>query len=645
MNQRTRSLSFKISFAIVVVEVVVLVALGFYYVTKFSDEIDQSSLERLHLPGRLMNSQVLRYESVADKAIMGQLTGGNFELGLIVGADNIVYYSYRKNQVGKNFHNVAPEIGADPIWISVAGDKQRTFQTSDGDDDFIFCIAPIRAYSDAAPFFYLLVKVNSQNTQAQKREMFWLFFAGSLLCVLLTSLALITYSRKLILHPLRRLEESADRLAGGELDQPIDTTANDEVGGLARSFATMRDAIRNQIAQLETVNQELHAKEQRLSAFVNALPDVVLVCDEKGVYKEVYSPQLDILAAQPDEIRGKTAYDVLPPDLAEKSMQVIAKTIRTAEVQTFIYELDTPSGVRWFEARCSLIEKTPQNTGSVAWAARDITNRVMLEDTLRKAKEDAEAANARLVELDQMKSGFLSSVSHELRTPLTSFFGFTKLIKKSFIKLFQPLAEGDKKLETRAKRIVDNLTIIEIEGERLTRLINNVLDLNKIESGRVTWYEIEVSPGEAISQAVKAIRGQVEQNENVELIVRVADDLPMLLVDSDRLVQVLINLLNNALKFTTEGEITIEAMRPSPHVVQFSVNDTGPGLNQADQEKIFDTFQQATLMNSNLSGASQGAGLGLAICRQIISHYGGVIWCDCTEGQGCSFIFQLPVSS
>lgn len=264
-------------------------------------------------------------------------------------------------------------------------------------------------------------------------------------------------------------------------------------------------------------------------------------------------------------------------------------------------------------------------------------------DLAEKAAE-LEEANRRLMELDRLKSSFLSSVSHELRTPLTSILGFTKLIAKDFRKAFRPLAQGSLQLCAKAERVANNLDIIEQESHRLTRLINDVLDLSKIEEGRNVWRDAPTPVHALIEQAVSAVSGDLARKPELTLSVDPHPDLPSLNVDRDRVLQVLINILNNALKFTVSGRIEVGAAVTPEGGVRLSVADTGPGIPEKDRKKIFDKFFQVvhgdTLMNK-----PRGTGLGLSICKQILEHYRGSIWVEPREGPGSIFIVEFPASA
>ena len=255
---------------------------------------------------------------------------------------------------------------------------------------------------------------------------------------------------------------------------------------------------------------------------------------------------------------------------------------------------------------------------------------------------ELEKAVSHLKELDKMKSVFLSSVSHELRTPLTSILGFAKLIYKDFRKFFLPLAEDRSKLKKKGARIEDNVSIIIAEGERLTRLINDVLDLAKIESGRIEWKDVEFAASEFLEQAARAVEGQFASRPSVEFCKEISDDLPLIAADKDRLIQVVINLLNNAAKFTEEGRVILSACVVEDKL-RVTVEDTGVGISPEDLEKVFDKFHQVA-DNDTLKDKPKGTGLGLSISKQIIEHYGGRIWVESEPGQGSKFIFELPIA-
>ncbi len=265
------------------------------------------------------------------------------------------------------------------------------------------------------------------------------------------------------------------------------------------------------------------------------------------------------------------------------------------------------------------------------------------EEKLRESYAEVEAANCRLVELDRMKSDFLSSVSHELRTPLTSIRGFARLIDREFSRTFLPLQGDDDSLRKKSQRIRDNLEIILKESERLTRLINDVLDLAKIEAGRIEWHDVPIPPQTLARDAANAVAGLFESKPEVALHLELQEDLPLIIGDADRLLQVLVNLLNNAAKFTDAGAVTLSVRNNAEQQIQMEVCDTGIGFPSDDAEAIFDKFQQAK-HGDTLADRPAGTGLGLAISREIVSRHGGRIWARSEPGKGSVFTLTLPAA-
>ncbi|MGE5397573.1 MAG: sensor histidine kinase [Chitinophagales bacterium] len=259
-------------------------------------------------------------------------------------------------------------------------------------------------------------------------------------------------------------------------------------------------------------------------------------------------------------------------------------------------------------------------------------------------------------EVDRMKTDFISTVSHELRTPLTSIMGFAKIIMRHLEKQIQPLIpEDDVKGQQILTRTEENLNIIISEGERLTRLVNNLLDVAKIESGKLHWNMSEVHIGELISSSVTAVYSLLSE-KGLTLRTDIEPDLPPIIGDRDRLIQVITNLLSNAIKFTSEGEIVIDALvlnRDSENNrfgipvdlsddkwLLVAVTDNGVGISQDQIPLLFQRFQQ---VSDPLTSKPQGTGLGLAISREIIEHHQGRIWVSSQPGKGSCFAFVLPV--
>ena len=257
----------------------------------------------------------------------------------------------------------------------------------------------------------------------------------------------------------------------------------------------------------------------------------------------------------------------------------------------------------------------------------------------RRLFEEAQRARGVAEEADAAKSAFLSTVSHELRTPLTSVLGFAKIIKKRLDdRIFPLVPKDDKKIVQTIQQVEDNLKVVVSEGERLTKLIDDVLDLAKIEAGKLEWHMEPVSLGEVIDRATAATASLFEQ-KGLRLVTDVAPGLPTVTGDSDRLIQVVINLISNAVKFTDAGSVTCRAARRGGEIV-VSVVDTGMGIAPVDQPKVFERFKQ---VGDTLTDKPKGTGLGLPICREIVEHHGGRVWVESELGHGSTFSFSVPL--
>jgi signal transduction histidine kinase len=238
---------------------------------------------------------------------------------------------------------------------------------------------------------------------------------------------------------------------------------------------------------------------------------------------------------------------------------------------------------------------------------------------------EIEDKGRQLAEASQHKSQFLANMSHELRTPLNAILGYTELMADG--------AYGEP-----SEKMLGILKRLEANGKHLLGLINDVLDLSKIEAGQLVL-ELSDYSIQDIAQTVRSTLEPLAADKKLAFKVEVPTELPPGHGDGRRLTQVLINLVGNAIKFTDAGEVAIKAEtnNGSFHV---SVRDTGPGISAADQAKLFQEFQQA---DNAITKKKGGTGLGLAISKRIIEMHGGKIWVESQPGQGSTFGFSLPV--
>jgi signal transduction histidine kinase len=239
--------------------------------------------------------------------------------------------------------------------------------------------------------------------------------------------------------------------------------------------------------------------------------------------------------------------------------------------------------------------------------------------------DEIQEKSRQLEEASQHKSRFLANMSHELRTPLNAILGYTELIQDAVY------GEPPEKMVAVLERISRN-------GKHLLGLINDVLDLSKIEAGQLVLSLDAYSLRDVVHGVYSAIE-PLAVNKSLIFKVEMAPDLPPGRGDERRLTQVLLNLVGNAIKFTDQGAVTIKASAENGDYT-LAVRDTGPGISEADQAKLFQEFQQA---DNSITKAKGGTGLGLAISKRIIEMHGGKIWVESRPGQGSTFSLKLPI--
>ena len=320
--------------------------------------------------------------------------------------------------------------------------------------------------------------------------------------------------------------------------------------------------------------------------------------------------------------RGVAAADELDAD---------ARLVRFAEIQ-----LAGAIGASSARAMVSsVVQEEPLGVDEVMAiideASQAIAHSQQLEEkqaALEAATRELRGANERLKELDRLKDDFISTVTHELRTPLTSIRAFSEILHDN------PALD----VEERSRF----LAILVKESERLTRLINQVLDLAKLESGAAEWQNVTLDLREIVDDAVNTT-SQLFKEKNVKLDIKLPAAPAPVVADRDRLMQVMLNLLSNSMKFcdAERGQVVVTVSQQWESV-RVDVRDNGLGIAEEDQEYIFEKFRQ---LGDTLTEKPPGTGLGLAICRRIVVHFGGRLWVESERSRGATFSFSLPVTT
>lgn len=348
----------------------------------------------------------------------------------------------------------------------------------------------------------------------------------------------------------------------------------------------------------------------------NASPDALLGLLERFLGVARAKQQLGIYARS----RGADNWRSLPADadFVQFAEAELAGAIGSASARVMVASVAQEESLGLEEVLDILDEATQVRAYSHELEAK--------RSELEAATTELREANERLRELDRMKDDFISTVTHELRTPLTSIRALSEMLHE----------DPDIELSDRTRF----LGIIVGEAERLTRLINQILDMAKMESGRAEWLTAEVDLGEIVREAMASL-GQLFREKGVTLAGDIPAQGPVVLADRDRLTQVMINLLSNAVKFVPGGSGRVQVTLVSTaELVRVEVRDNGPGLTAEECSVIFEKFRQG---GNTMTDKPQGTGLGLPISRQIVEYFGGNLWVESEPGAGANFIFTVPL--
>ena len=364
-----------------------------------------------------------------------------------------------------------------------------------------------------------------------------------------------------------------------------------------------------------------------LNAIIDNLGEGLLVINFNGTVGRINPMLTQLLQVRSEQLLEQNYRHVLPTEVIALTDEAIALSPQVLQA-----ELPLP------EHRTALAVAATINRSKVASESNDIGETICIGVVILIA--DITAAK----ELDRMKTGFITNISHELRTPLTSILGFTRVVEKKLEENVFPHLPNTEVQEPKLKRAVaqikQNLHILVSDAQRLTNIINNVLDIADMESGRAMWQKEPVNITELLQQVVKEYQDLLEI-KGISLDYHGIDDLPSVLGSWERLRQVFTNLFSNALKFTNQGGVTLSASFDAKTLC-IALKDTGIGIAPENQESIFTKFKQ---IGDIMTDKPQGTGLGLPLCKEIIARHHGKIWLESTLDMGTTFFVELPINA
>jgi two-component system phosphate regulon sensor histidine kinase PhoR len=429
---------------------------------------------------------------------------------------------------------------------------------------------------------YPLTGVQRGQAQIQRA----ILVAALVTALLLLGLLSFHYERSA--RTVRQLTSAAKRIAIGDLDARVESFGGGEVGRMARTFNRMAAELQRQI-------RKRGREQDRLTTMLQIMADGVIMVSRKGKVRLINPAAAQIL-------------DTTETDALKRSFVQTVRDHRVAEVwqrcrESGSQEVDT---VEMGEQRFLRVVVTPYLLGE----ARGYL--IMLQDL------------SRMRQLQTVRQDFVSNVSHELRTPLAALRA-----------LVDTLRDGALDDPPMAQHFLD---LMEGEVDSLTQMVQELLELSRIESGQVPFEFKSVSATKLLQEAIARLKPQSER-AGVRLTMALPDDLPDVWADAQRVQQVVMNLIHNAIKFTpASGSVDLSAEWVDDYVIVV-VKDTGVGIPVADLSRIFERFYK-----SDRSRSGGGTGLGLAIAKHVIQAHGGEIWAESIEGQGSIFYFTLPIA-
>ncbi|MFC1717140.1 response regulator [Candidatus Poribacteria bacterium] len=390
------------------------------------------------------------------------------------------------------------------------------------------------------------------------------------------------------------------------------------------------EQLQQEITERERVEEALEEERNLLRILIDNLPDYIFVKDvESHFLVNNIAHMLVLGVATPEEVVGKTDFDFFPEELASQYYADEQEIIRSGQplINRVESTIDSEGEKQWL-----LTSKVPllNSNGSVLGVvgiSRDITQRKETEEALQRETENLEIAKREAEKANRTKSEFLANMSHELRTPLNAIIGFAEIMRDGIC--------GELNDDQRS-----SVTDIYDSGKHLLRMINDILDLSKVEAGKMELQPEEFSLSRSINDVQSIIRDMANK-KHLNLQVAIPEDLPDIYADQVKFKQIMYNLLSNAVKFTPDrGDITISASLSDDEFL-ISVTDTGLGIHLESHEAIFDEFKQ---LDSSRSRQYEGTGLGLSLTKRLVELHDGKIWVESEGlGMGSEFSFTLPV--
>lgn len=383
---------------------------------------------------------------------------------------------------------------------------------------------------------------------------------------------------------------------------------------LSKKLKYEKDNLENEVKKR---THELYESREQYKLITDHSLDLIWSLNLNGQFEYISPAWENVTGYKPEELKGKSFREIILPEYRKKATHYLEETLKKGYTDNYLqYELINKDGsVNWHEARITPVADDNGEYIIIAGICRNISERKKWEQELINAKNIA-------IENDNLKTSFIQNMSHELRTPLNGIIGFANLLEDE---------------DNTPEEIKSYSKVINKSSTRLIELVNNILDISRIEAGQIEVIKEEFSLNSLIYELVEFFQNETESKQ-LTLKSDIKENIEIF-TDYNKTYQILTNLIKNAIKFTEKGEITVGAEKHENEVKIF-VKDTGRGISEKYIPKIFDRFSQEEV---SLSRNYEGAGLGLAICKGFTDLLGGKIRVESEVGKGSNFNFTIPI--
>ncbi len=583
---KKRSILWRFAIPISLLFGIIIIALS-VFITKttkknYEEDLYQTLVSQARLLESELTSEILLQESNTSLDSLVTRYASSLQCRVtIIQSDGSVIADTESDPMKMDNHLTRPEV-QQAIKYGV-GSEVRYSKTTSVDMLYV----AIKHISEAGEFMIIRMAVAMEDIDNRVVQMNRVIWYGGIAAISLSFLITYLITQRTI-RPLVLLTKAAQSIAAGNFYDIPRSNYQNEIGVLTRAFSHMSLQIQNQLEAIE-------AEKKKFSKIVDQMADGIIIVDneEKVI---LINPAAKTMLSDIKEVEiGKSLAQTIR---YYQIVELCNKTLETKKSQSTNVELQRTQ--RYVHVISSILEGT--ETIGVLMLFQDITHQRNME---------------------RMRQEFVSNVSHELRTPLASIRALTETVERSL--------END---PVSAKHFLSRMGV---EIEKLDQMVMELLDLARIESGRVQLKKSPCEVSQLLKQSVNRMKMQAER-AGIKISSQCSESIPVVLIDTERIEQVLINLIHNAIKFTPPGgEITLSAEVENDSII-IHVTDTGVGIAEEDLPRIFERF-----FKTDRARSSGGTGLGLSIAKHVIETHGGKIWVESKPGSGSTFSLSLPI--